>query len=409
MVENRRICLDFTINSRPVKPFEGEKTYVSTGDSEDMENAGTVTFFKRPSRANVEAKIGDIIFAKMANTNKTFLIDSNLSLNIYSTGFFNISSKKIDKEFLYYLIVSHEFDSYKNAYSEGTTQISISDKRLRNIKLTYETDKVKQKKIASFLTEKCRIIDKLTEYLYESVNELKKYAKSLIAESVVRGIDSAKLVSSNNGLVDRLPEHWNFTKLSALGKLSNGISKSGEFFGYGTPFVSYVDVYNNFSLPKPTGLIDSTIEEQNLYSVKKGDIFFTRTSETIDEVGFSSVCEDTIENACFAGFLIRFRPKKSSAIYTGYAKYYFRNSYIRKFIDKNLMIVTRASLPQSLLRDIIVLTPPYEEQVRIATYLDKKIGEIDELILIKEQKIKELANYRNSLIHEFVSGIKEVE
>lgn len=409
MVENRRICLDFTINSRPVKPFEGEKTYVSTGDSDDMDNAGTITFFKRPSRANVETKIGDIIFAKMANTNKTFLIDNNLAQNIYSTGFFNISSKKIDNEFLYYLIVSHEFESYKNAFSEGTTQISISDKRLRNIKMTYETDPVKQKRIASFLSEKCQIIDKLTDYLYESVNELKKYSKSLIAESVVRGIDSAKLVSSNNGLVDQLPEHWKFTKLSAIGKLSNGISKSGEFFGYGTPFVSYVDVYNNFSLPKPTGLIDSTIEEQSLYSVKKGDIFFTRTSETIDEVGFSSVCEETIENACFAGFLIRFRPKKPSVIYTGYAKYYFRNSYIRKFIDKNLMIVTRASLPQSLLRDIIVLTPPYEEQVRIATYLDKKIGEIDELILTKEKKIKELANYRNSLIHEFVSGIKEVQ
>jgi type I restriction enzyme S subunit len=408
MVENRRICLDLSINSRTVNRFEGEKTYISTGDSDDMDNAGTVTFYNRPSRANVEAKIGDIIFAKMANTSKTFLIDEKLSQNIYSTGFFNVSSKKIHPKFLYYLITSDEFDVHKNVYSEGTTQLSISDKRLRKIKLTYETDIDKQKRIADYLSEKCNIIDELISQLQKSINELKKLSKSIIAESVVKGIDSCKLIPCNNGLVDCIPEHWSFSKLGFLGQLSNGISKGSEFFGYGHPFVNYVDVYNNLSLPKPTGLIDSTLEERSLYSVKKGDIFFTRTSETIDEVGFSSVCEETIENACFAGFLIRFRPKKESPLYTGYAKYYFRNSYLRKFIDKNLMIVTRASLPQSLLRNIVVLLPPYDEQIRIAAFLDKKIGEIDELISHKNKKIQELTEYRRSLIYEYVSGRKEV-
>lgn len=408
MVENRRICLDLNINSRTVKPFKGNKTYISTGDSNDMDNASEVNYYNRPSRANIEPKIDDVIFAKMAKTDKTFLIDEKLSKNIYSTGFFDVSSKKMDAKFLYYLIKSHEFNCYKDAYSEGTTQISISDKRLKKIRVTYETDIIKQKKIAVYLDERCNSIDHIISNLYCSVKELENLINSTIAECVVSGINDCKMIKSDNGVVDYLPKHWTFTKLGFLGEFSNGISKGSEFFGTGLPFVSYVDVYNNYSLPLPTGLIESTKEERILYSVKKGDIFFTRTSETIDEVGFSSVCEETIENACFAGFLIRFRPKANSNLYSGYAKYYFRSSYIRKFIDKNLMIVTRASLPQFLLKKIIVLLPPMEEQKKIALYLDNYVGDVSKLIKIKKSKIEELKKLKQSLIYEYVSGKKEV-
>lgn len=73
------------------------------------------------------------------------------------------------------------------------------------------------------------------------------------------------------------------------------------------------------------------------------------------------------------------------------------------------MIVTRASLPQSLLRDIIVLLPPYDEQLEIASYLDNYVGDIMKLIGIKKQKILELKNYKKSLIYECISGKMEVE
>lgn len=57
-------------------------------------------------------------------------------------------------------------------------------------------------------------------------------------------------------------------------KCQNGISKGGEYFGNGFPFVSYGDVYKNYSLPQNVdGLIMSTKTEQNIYSVKYGDVF----------------------------------------------------------------------------------------------------------------------------------------
>lgn len=172
--------------------------------------------------------------------------------------------------------------------------------------------------------------------------------------------------------------------------------------------MSYGDVYRNYSIPQTVkGLIESTEAERHLYSVQKGDIFFTRTSETIEEVGFSSVCEETIENATFAGFLIRLRPVDDT-LDTGFAKYYFRSSHHRYYLVKEMNLVTRASLGQSLLKGMPVLVPPKEEQKEIARYLDDKCGQIDELIHKKEELLKQLENYKKSLFYEYVTGKKGV-
>lgn len=94
-----------------------------------------------------------------------------------------------------------------------------------------------------------------------------------------------------------IPRHWKTMRLGLLGECSNGVSKGGDYFGEGYPFVSYSDVYNNIELPhKVEGLANSTDEDRQRYSVEYGDVFFTRTSETIQEIGFSSTCLKTIPN-----------------------------------------------------------------------------------------------------------------
>lgn len=82
------------------------------------------------------------------------------------------------------------------------------------------------------------------------------------------------------------------------------------------------------------------------YSVEEGDVFFTRTSETVEEIGFSSTCFNTIPNAVFAGFLIRFRPF-TNLLNKNFSKYYFRCELHRRFFVNEMNIVTRASLSQT--------------------------------------------------------------
>lgn len=266
-----------------------------------------------------------------------------------------------------------------------------------------------QQIIVDYLDKQCAHIDAVLEQTRISIEDYKALKQALITKAVTKGIiDDRQMKDSGYEFIGYIPAEWEVVKLRNIGTPQNGISKGGEFFGSGYPFVSYGDVYRNITLPeKVNGLIQSTDEEQERYSVQAGDIFFTRTSETIDEVGFSSVCEKTIPNATFAGFLIRIRPT-NEILRMGFSKYYFRSSHHRVYLAKEMNLVTRASLGQTLLKGMPVLVPSKEEQDTISAYLNEKCAEIDRLIEKKIDFLKNLENYKKSMIYEYVTGKKEV-
>ena len=266
-----------------------------------------------------------------------------------------------------------------------------------------------QQRIADYLDRKCSKIDAIIARQQEVIEKLKAYKLAVITEAVTKGLNPVvPMKDSGIDFIGSIPEAWRICRLRNIGTLQNGISKGGEFFGHGFPFVSYGDVYRNFSLPvQVAGLIDSSDEERRNYSVESGDICFTRTSETIEEVGFSSVCEETIPDATFAGFLIRVRPFTDDLV-PKFAKYYFRSNHHRYYLVKQMNLVTRASLGQDLLKSMPVLVPPKDEQISLAAYLDKKCGAIESSIEYKQRVIERLTAYKKSLIYEVVTGKKEV-
>ncbi len=266
-----------------------------------------------------------------------------------------------------------------------------------------------QHRIADFLDEKCAKIDAVIEKQQQVIEKLKEYKLSVITEAVTKGLDpTVTMKDSGVEWIGKIPENWSVSKLKYLGLCTNGISKGGEFFGRGYPFVSYGDVYRNIELPKQVaGLVDTTEKERELYSVKQGDVFFTRTSETIEEVALTSTCMQTIENATYAGFVIRFRPC-THELTKEFSKYYFRSTKHRSFFVKEMNLVTRASLSQELLKRLPVLLPPIHEQIEIFEYLEHKCSEIDLSITKKQLIIEKLSEYKKSLIYEVVTGKKEV-
>ncbi|ATA22475.1 restriction endonuclease subunit S [Gibbsiella quercinecans] len=201
-----------------------------------------------------------------------------------------------------------------------------------------------------------------------------------------------------------VPDHWAIKPLRYLGDCQNGINIGAEAFGSGFPFVSYGDAYKNRVLPdNGSGLVQSTAEDRKKYSLLRGDVLFTRTSETIEEIGFASACIKSIENACFAGFLIRFRPE-SSDLCVEYSKYYFSNQLLRIFFTKEMNLITRASLSQDLLKMMPVVIPPVDEQEKIAELLDNISEKFDQLQLLGEEQIKYLQERRTALISAAVTG-----
>lgn len=216
-------------------------------------------------------------------------------------------------------------------------------------------------------------------------------------------IKEGKYKDSGFTFLGKIPQLWETFRLKQLGRFQNGISKGGDHFGFGYPFVNYNDIYNDeIRLPVIKGLVNSTKEDRRIYSVKTGDVFFTRTSETIEEIGIAGTCLNTIPKATFSGFTIRFRPK-SNRLTKEFSKYFFRAHINRLYLSKEISLVTRASLSQGTLGNLPVLIPPKKEQNQIANYLDAKTKAIDKKEELLEQKILKYRELRKALINQTIT------
>jgi len=164
--------------------------------------------------------------------------------------------------------------------------------------------------------------------------------------------------------------NYKWFKFNELYKMSSGISSSPNQAGHGSPFVSFSTVFNNYFLPNALNdLMDSSLEEQETFSVKKGDIFLTRTSETLDELGMSSVSIKDYPNATFSGFVKRLRPLQNDKTYDKYMAFYLRSRLFRKTITNNAVMVLRASLNEKIFSYLRLYLPDYKTQVKIGDIL----------------------------------------
>ena len=262
-----------------------------------------------------------------------------------------------------------------------------------------------QTAIAEFLDRKTASIDQAISIKAKQIQLLKERRQIVIHQAVTRGLNpKVKMKDSGVEWIGEVPEYWEVKPLRFIGKTQNGLSKGGEYFGTGFPFLTYGDVYKDIQLPnKLSGLAESSIQDQQQFSVLEGDVFFTRTSETVEEIGYSSTNMNTIENATFAGFLIRFRPDKK-ILFKGFSKFYFSSKTHRAFFIGEMNLVIRASLSQELLKKMPVLIPPIKEQIEISEFLEEVSTKINSAISLKEKEIEKLKEYKSTLINSAVTG-----
>ena len=190
-------------------------------------------------------------------------------------------------------------------------------------------------------------------------------------------------------------DEWKSVSLGKLFTFKNGLNKEKEFFGKGTPIVNYTDVHKNNELtPKNIlGLVEVNDNEKENYSVKKGDVFFTRTSETINEIGFTAVVTEVVKDTVFSGFVLRARPiNKLLNMY--FCKYCFSTFSARKEIITKSSYTTRALTSGSLLKDMNIYIPSLEEQKKIAKFLSN----VDKIIEEQEGKVKDLELYKKGMM-----------
>lgn len=192
---------------------------------------------------------------------------------------------------------------------------------------------------------------------------------------------------------------WVHKTLGELFVFKNGLNKGKEYFGYGTPIINYMDVYKHPAIKKKyvQGRVTLSHQELDRFRVLKGDVFFTRTSETPEEVGMSATLLEDIPNCSFSGFVLRARPLTDLLI-PEYCVYAFTAKEIRASIIKNCTYTTRALTNGRVLASLKLPIPSLAEQQRIASALSDADALVAELDVLIEKKRSIMAGTMQELL-----------
>jgi len=350
----------------------------------------------------------------------TTTVGARVMSSMQLSGKFNLSQnclimkkvkKSIEDKFVFYWL--NPLFLFEKAMIPQYMQPSLRFEDL-NTYFVYIPTIIEQKIIANFLDYKTLQLDSIINKKEQLILKLEEAKKSLISEVVTGKVKIvngkpinrklSEMADSGESIFGFIPSCFYNSKIKYHGKFKAGLSKGGEYFGSGYPFVTYKDVYNNAELSISSGLALSSINERLSFSVKYKDVFFTRTSESTDDIGISSICSNTIINGTFSGFIIRYRIVNKEEFNFLFLKYYFQNYKIKKYFEKQLNIVTRASLSQERLKELPFFVPTLDEQVIIGNYLEDKVMEINDLIEKLERQIIKAKESKQSLIFEAVTG-----
>ena len=256
--------------------------------------------------------------------------------------------------------------------AEGTGQHVLSLKKFKNIVAMFPSEE-EQQKIGSFFK---RLDDTIA--LHQRKLDLLKETKKGFLQ---------KMFPKNGAKVPeiRFPgftEDWEERKLGGIGKTYTGLTgKSKEDFGHGdAKFVTYMNVFQN---PKATlEQLENVEIDPRQNEVKKGDVFFTTSSETPEEVGMSSVWTHDINNIYLNSFTFAYRPTIKFDL--DYLAFMLRSQSVRKKIIFLAQGISRYNISKTKMMDISVPIPVnFEEQQKIGNFFKQ----LDDTITLHQRKL----------------------
>lgn len=194
---------------------------------------------------------------------------------------------------------------------------------------------------------------------------------------------------------------WKQVSLGELFTFKNGLNKAKQFFGFGTPIVNYMDVYNGPKIraSRVQGRVSLSIDEIKNFDVRRGDVLFTRTSETPEEVGLAAVMLDEPSQTVFSGFVLRARPRNDE-LCDEFKAYCFRSSFVRGQIISKSTYTTRALTNGRQLSAVTLPIPPKSEQAAIAAVLSSMD---DELAALEFRRQKTVA-LKQAMMQQLLTG-----
>lgn len=305
-------------------------------------------------------------------------------------GFKNIiPNKETNSEWLYYVIIYSKPRLVRLGC--GSTFLEVSKKDFSRFKIPVPP-LAEQRKIAEVLG----LWDKAIEKQSQLIEQL-----TLRKSGLMQQLLTAKR---------RLPVFsgpWKKVRLGDIGDTYNGLSgKNKDDFEYGNAqFIPYINVFSNERIDTNNlGCVQIEPNEQQ-NTVKYGDIFFTVSSETPDEVGMASVLLEYLDNTYLNSFCFGYRLNDFSTLNPFFAAYLFRTEHFRSYMSVLAQGSTRFNISKKEVMKLKIDLPTIEEQTAIAQVLTVADREIE----LAQQKLELLRQQKRGLMQQLLTGKKRVK
>ena len=262
-------------------------------------------------------------------------------------------------------------------------------------------------KIANYLDQKCSEIDAITKDIQSQIDTLEQYKRSVITEAVTKGLDpDVEMKDSGVEWIGEVPVEWNIIQLKYLlnEPMKYGATESGV--DYDESLIRYIritDIDSSGNL-KETGKLSLTPQQAFGFILKNNTILYARSGGT---VGKTFLYTTDCGKAAFAGYLISAVANPKIAL-PKWIMYYSNSNAYWNWVNSIFSQATIQNIGADKYSKMPLPLPDIALQKTIISYLDDKCFKIDALIKDKQTQLTTLADYKKSLIYEYVTGKKEV-
>ena len=334
-------------------------------------------------------KTGDVVFSRVGSVDRSSLVSMNEDGWLFSGRLLRIRlyGNIVANLYLHYFFCTSGFKNYIKSMAVGGIMPSLNTHILNRVYIFYPP-LAEQKTIASLLQAWDAAIEKTDALIVAKERQFAWLVKSLISDQVEN-------------------PYWNKITLGQIGIISSaGVDKkivSGE---QSVRLLNYLDVFNRnliFS-DQLSHIVTASDNKIRTCSIQKGDVFFTPSSETREDIGYSAVAMEDIDNAVYSYHIIRLRPVVDiDLLYSAYAfKAHRFYKQVTKFANGSGQ---RYFVSQSDFRETEITLPPLSEQKRIAHILNTAQKEIDILKVLA----KKYRTQKRGLMQKLLTGIWRVQ
>ena len=190
---------------------------------------------------------------------------------------------------------------------------------------------------------------------------------------------------------------WEEKKLGEIGNTFNGLTgKTKEDFGEGKPYIQYKQIFDSSKIKIEKCDLVKIKSDEKQQQVMFGDIFFTVSSETPNEIGTASVLLDDVQEMYLNSFCFGYRPNSLKTTIPTFLRYLFRSPIFRNDIVKLAQGSTRYNMSKLGLLKLTVNIPHPNEQQKVATFLSS----IDEKLEKCQSQIKAMEHWKKGLLQQ---------